>query len=215
MRFLFFPFLICVLTSCSWFSRQKQEIAAPTEPAVVVPKAPKLVNETRDPRLLQVVKVTLQADQVMREAWWVVSGERRIAPRSLFGKLHRASLFVMDGRLATKGIFSCDQYLMKEENPADSREKTFFETCVKGQEKRIAKWTLSSPTSAKADFYPEHLAEVVGLNASIFSKRLECELSWDSNGILTRLSCPNWEQDRDGQLIRLTRMQYEKDAGRI
>ncbi|MBX3040509.1 MAG: hypothetical protein KF789_07385 [Bdellovibrionaceae bacterium] len=201
-------------SSCSWFAGPTKTIPV-AEKEAPAPTTPPVLKHTRDPQLLQVVKIGLQGDQVMREAWWVVSGERRMAPRSLFGKLHRAALFALDGRLATKGIFSCDQYVMKQDDPSDSRSKTFYETCVKGQEKRIARWTLLSPMSAKAEFFPENLSEVVGLNASIFSKRLECQISWDSHGILTILRCPNWEQDREGQLIRLTRMEYEKDAGQI
>lgn len=202
---------VLLLSSCSWWKSPPEMAPTSKSPTPSATEAPVRGGAPRDPELLQVVKVALQADQVVREAWWVVSGERRPAPRSPFGKLQRAALLHLDGKLATKGIFSCDSYEMLREGSLIA----FSENCVRGSAREIARWTKLSPSSAQVEFRPEHLSEVLGLNTSVLGKRLRCELRWDGSSTLTWLSCPVWEQDRGEQLIRLTRMDFRKEGGSI
>lgn len=207
-----------VLSGC--FRTAPREAAPPAE-AVSAPfeksekksaKAP-----ARDADLLRVVKLAVQADQVQREAWWVISTERRPAPKSAFGKLSRAALWALDGRLTTKGLFNCESYLFKKDDktPLGPWSGTFSEKCGKGPEKQLAVWRGTGPRSARVEFSPANLGEVLGLGSSIFGKPLSCEISWTENEILSVLSCPNWEQDRGPQIVRLETYEYRRDEGNL
>lgn len=199
------------MTSC--FSAREEpkptSVEAPIPGPVIAPKLGK------DPNLLRVVKLTTQADQILREAWWVVAGERRTALRSAFGKVHRAALSAMDERLASKGIFRCDRYLFKS-RPGSEWGGAFFEKCSeKEPERELASWTSEGARKARVEFVSSNLEEVLGLNVAIFGKRVSCRLSWSESEIIEELSCPGWEQDRNGQIVRLDVLSYSREGGRL
>ncbi|MBX2986326.1 MAG: hypothetical protein KF802_00380 [Bdellovibrionaceae bacterium] len=214
MRFAWVLLFIAALTGtgCSRCSPPPPVEGERSDPRPVPPPearaAPKAV---RDPRLLQMVKLSVQADQILREAWWVLAGEKLPAPRSVFGKVQRAALLRLDGRLATKNVFRCDRYEMKiTEKPSWSA--TLAETCVKNSPREFAVWTLESPTSARVEFSPQHLEEVLGLGTSVYGRRLTCRLRWSGEAVLDHLSCPQWEQDRRHQLLRLEVFEYKREG---
>lgn len=204
-------FVGVAVSGCFRTPEPKSQAPAEAPPAVAKPKPP-----ARDADLLRITKLAAQADQVQREAWWVVSGERRPAPKSAFGKLSRAALWALDGKLATKGVFNCDQYRFAKDAGAGPWAGTFSEKCgERSPEKKLAVWRDTGPKSARVEFFPANLGEVLGLGASIFGKPLACELTWTENGILSTLSCPGWEQDRNHQMIRLDVYEYKREQGAI
>lgn len=193
---------------CSFFKEDGSPVKGPGAPVITLEAKKDKPLGGED--LLQIVKLSIQADQIMREAWWVAVNERRSAPRSVFGKLQRAALLVKDGKLATKGIFSCDQYEKRVDNSEQPRWMSFYETCVRGREKKIAEWRFEATGAASVEFFPENLAEVVGFNSSVLAKRFTCHLTWEVSGLLSSMTCPQWEQDHQGQTIRFSRMEYRR-----
>lgn len=180
--------------------------AAPAKPAV----------PPRNPDLDRIAKLSHQADQIAREAWWVATSEKLGVERSPFGKLKRAALMALDGRLSSKGRFACDRYLVV---PLPGLAKNFeiSEFCnTKAAPKKFAAWTITGPHSAKVEFEPANLGEVLGLGASIFSKRFSCELVWTDSDVLDSMKCPHWEQDRgNSQVVSWQTFDFHRGAGNV
>lgn len=185
--------------------------AAPVSSAPVKPAVP-----PRDPDLERIAKLSHQADQIAREAWWVATNEKLGVERSPFGKLKRAAQLALDGRLSSKGRFNCDRYLVV---PAPGLAKNFeiSEVCnTKAGPRKLAAWSLTGPHSAKVDFEPANLGEVLGIGASIFSKRFSCDLVWSDSDVLESMKCPHWEQDRgNSQVVSWQTFDFHRGAGNV
>lgn len=207
LRTLFVLSLISIcLGGCSRCSGPS-EVSAPE-----VDPPPVAVKSARDADLEVIVRVAGQADQVERQVLWVVAEERRNAPRSPFGKVLRAALMALDGKLATKGLFECENYTFNKSGGPGAWTFEFGENCGgRDGSKFIATWRSTSPKTAQVDFIPAHLHEVVGLNASALGRRRTCQVTWNEKGVLDFLSCPGWEVDRGEQLLRLTTMEFRRD----
>lgn len=207
-----------VLSGC--FGEPKTSSAPPPPAAIAPVRVPPKIRpnppSSRDPELLRLVKIATQADQIQREAWWVVSNERKSALRSPFGKLQRAALSGLDERLASKGIFQCDKYVFQKGALGALWSGQFSENCDPRNGLRdIATWTLTGAQRGRVEFNPANLGEVLGMGASIFGRRMSCEISWDEKDIIEHMSCPNWEQDRETHLIRLETYEYHRNKGQI
>lgn len=193
---------------------EKPAVEPAAAPPVAAARTAKPATPPRDPNLLRITKIALQADQVQREAWRVIADERRGPLRSAFGKLQRAALMALDERLSSKGMFECDRYVHRV-NPGASWSATFSEICAKDGGREIATWTTIAPSRARVEFVPQNLREVLGTGASIFGRKMTCELSWGENDVLDELSCPGWEQDRGTQIVRLDTFRYRRNQGQL
>lgn len=216
---IIFGMALVAMGGCSRCSRTQQPEAPGPRDALVVTNTPatpapavagKVVGQ-RDRDLERVVKIALQGDQIMREALWVVTDEKRAAPRSAFGKLQRAALMAMDGKLSSKGLFNCDRYTFKKTELSPGNLLIEFSENCKGGAEPIASWRKHEAQAADIDFVPTHLQEVLGINASLFAKKLHCRVTWSENGTVDTLSCPGWEQDRGSQLMRFSVFEYQRD----
>lgn len=174
----------------------------------VFPKAPDLSD---------VIRLTYQGDQIAREAWWVLTKERRASGRSPFGKVLRAATLKHDGKLTGKGLFDCDRYETEETAlPGGRRRYTFSENCNRREgRKEIAQWVFLDEKRAELEFNAANLGEVLGLGTGIFGRTVRCQLQWNERRVLDRLSCPGWEQDRDSHRIRLSLFEYRREGGAL
>lgn len=208
--------LVFILAGC--FSREeKQEDLVTASPQVVL-KAP-VVDKTsnKDKSLNALIRYFEQADAIHREAWWVLTSERRPIGKSPFGKIQRALLSAQNIKLTNKSMFRCDRYLVKRDVlglEGFPQKAEIFEKCSEKMEaKRIADFFAPSNREVQLTFFPENLEEVLGLGATVLNKSIQCVLKGNEREQLVSLSCKDWAQDRTKeQMIRLDTYDYEKEG---
>lgn len=217
--FLIVGGLALFLSSCFSQSETKiQTVSSPAElkPSVVVKNV--LPNKPPvDKSLDSLVKMFAQADAIHREAWWVLTSERRSVGKSAFGKVHRALLASQNIKLSNKSMFRCDRYLIQRSQVQTGVfpfEIEAFEKCSEKQAaKKIAYVQVQSDRKVEVTFIPENLEEVLGLGPAVVNKAIVCKLLITESANLTNLSCQNWAQDRSReQMIRLDTYEYERDG---
>ncbi len=209
--------MFMLLVGC--FNRSKEVTPPATESQVVSSKKnlPTKVVDPADEVLLSLVKVLSQADSVHREAWWVLTEDRRPLGKSPFGKAERGLLTALNRKLANKSLFRCDRYVTKRDVMSPSgypQTVDIFEKCSdKAVAKKIATLRVPQKGEMYLMFYPDNLQEVLGLGASILNKAIECNFKNNAEFQLTELKCKNWAQDRTSeQLIRLDTYDYVREG---
>jgi hypothetical protein len=193
--------------------------------AVVATPAPRLVpvkkdSTPKDQVAALLARVFAQADGVHREAWWVLSEDRRPISKSPFGKVERAYMTVQNLKLPNKSLFRCDRYIMKRDVKGllgYPQTAEIFEKCSeKTDARKIAYVSAKSKTETEVTFYPDHLEEILGVGASFLNRIIECSLKNNDEGTLTELRCKNWAQDRTKeQMIRLDTYEYLKSGNSL
>src|SRR5690606_15226612 len=110
------------------------------------------------------------SDAIHREAWWVLTGQRRPATKSPFGKVYRAILSSENHKLSNKSAFRCDRYIFRRDILGAGgfpQKAEIFEKCEeKMAAKKIAEFYAPSKNEIQVTFYPEHLEEILGLGAT-------------------------------------------------
>ncbi len=169
------------------------------------PKPKVLLSE----ELTLAAKVFRQADAVIREMWWVVAADRKVPQKTPFGKMSRAVQQDLGHKLSKTLGFRCDRYRLKKEGSKRPLKVEIFEACSVKNSALIAEFKLEKENRMSVTIYPEHLVEVLGLQASVVNKRASCDLSFQDNGILNSLHCRNWTQDRSAkELVDLSKLEY-------
>lgn len=156
-----------------------------------------------------------QADAIHREAWWVLTNERRSVQKSPFGKVLRAILSSENTKLANKSAFRCDRYIFKRDilGPSGFPQKSeVFEKCSeKTEAKKIAEFYSPSKLEVQVTFYPENLEEILGLGATVLNRSIKCTIAGNENEQLERLKCIDWAQERSKeQMILLDEYDYTR-----
>jgi hypothetical protein len=208
--------LIFSLVACTAREDKKAPVATPARRPVVVKKD----STPKDEVAALLTRVFAQADGVHREAWWVLSEDRRPISKSPFGKVERAYMTVQNLKLPNKSLFRCDRYVMKRDVKGllgYPQTAEIFEKCSeKVEAKKIAYVTAKSKTETEVTFYPDHLEEILGMGASFLNRIIECSLKNNDEGTLTELRCKNWAQDRTKeQMIRLDTYEYLKSSNSL
>lgn len=203
-----------VLSSCFGKKRVESTDSKGSQAVSPVPQKAVKVAPPKDVPLTLVARYLQQADSIHREAWWVVSTERRPANKSPFGKVLRSVLAEEGLKLGNKSLFSCDHYTTKRNITNVSgypQNAEVFENCSgKGPGRKIAEWTLSSPRELRVSFYPDSLQELLGVGAAILNRKINCTLKGDDRAVLSEFDCQNWAQSKtDSLMIRLDVYQYK------
>lgn len=214
MRYQDLLVLLFSLSMISCFSK--------TEPTAVKesPAREKSVSKSaeaqpKDERLQEFTRYFEAADSVHREAWWVLSDQRRAVGKTPFGKVQRALVSFQDGKLSNKSAFLCDRYVVRRDVlglHSFPQQIEVFEHCdQKGPAKRFAQITAKKKGEVRVTFYPENLQEVLGLGAAILNKPISCILSGSEQ--LAKIQCENWAQDRSQeQMLRFDVYEYQRDG---
>ncbi len=157
-------------------------------------------------------KLFRQADAVVREMGWVVSGLRKPAGSSPFGRLQRAFIKEGHGKLPKSLVLKCDSYKIKNLGPeAELSKAEIFETCNSKYPLLLASLSLKKTDHLQIDFYPMNLAEELGLIASVMNKKTHCDLDF-RGAILKGMDCQNWAQDRSKtEVVDLSTFVYTAD----
>lgn len=204
------------LTSCFW--RTEKGPAPTNQPSPSLPSTPTSVTVPKKDRSLEIfAKYFEQADAIHREAWWVLTAERRPTGKSPFGKVQRAILSSEGAKLPNKSAFRCDRYIFKRDILGASgypQKGEVFEKCLeKEAAKKIAEFFSSSPTNIEATFLPENLEEILGLGATVLNRPIKCSLKGNESEQLEQLKCIDWAQDRtNSQMIRLDEYDYTRSG---
>lgn len=217
LRWLFLFCTIVSLVSC--FPREEKAADSLVSPAPNSTKKMTPVGAPSKDRNLDIfVRYFEQADAIHREAWWVLTNERRTVGRSPFGKVQRAILSSQNIKLANKSLFRCDRYLVKRDimgiQGYPQRLEIFEKCSEKLAAKKLAELAIPHIKEIQVTFFSENMEEVLGLGATVLNKRIQCTLTGTELGQLLTLKCKDWAQDRSKeQMILLTVYDYEK-AGR-
>lgn len=179
--------------------------------------AKKKTEGLKDKTIANWTRYFAQADGIHREAWWVLTSEKKPVGKTPFGKVERALLSSENIKLSNKSLFRCDRYVVKRENLSAQgfpQKMEILEKCSEKQAgKKIADLSSSKPGEVQIIFYPENLEEILGLGPTILTKHIECTLLANDNGALTSLKCKNWSEDRTKeQMIRLDTYDYQKEG---
>lgn len=211
-------FAALLLTACF----AKKEAPAPSEPpAVVAPVAASKKQDAapvnKDKDLGKITRYFSQADGIHREAWWVLTSEKKPMQKTPFGKVERALLASENIKLPNKSIFRCDRYVVTRKilNPSGYPQSAeVLEKCSEKQAgKKIADLNIPNVSEVQVTFYPDGLEEILGLGPSVLNKRIECTLKANDSEALTSLQCKNWAEDRTKeQMIRLDTYDYAKEG---
>lgn len=210
--------LAFTLISCFSSEDKAGKPHIPPQDASIAPVAKKLVTvPTKDKSLDFFVRYFGQADAIHREAWWVLTEERRPVGKSPFGKVQRALLSSQNIKLSNKSLFRCDRYMVKREvlglQGYPQRIEIFEKCSEKLAPHLLARVSAGNENDIQVTFYPEGLEEVLGLGASVVNRAIQCTLKGNEQGQLIGLSCKDWAQDRNKeQMIRLDTYDYEKEG---
>lgn len=169
----------------------------------------------KDQELLRFARYLEQADSVHREAWWVVTADRKANGKTIFGKVQRALWQELKIKLANKSLFRCDNYQLNRQisSPTGLPQKgEIYENCQKSPV-LLAEYSLAQGTQANIVFHSQGLGELLGLGTSILNHKITCDLNGDREGKLITMSCRNFVQDRNEQQdLRFTNYEYNRDG---
>lgn len=226
-----FLFLIClgstmILVSC--FFRDEKPVVTKASEVLVKPAESKSVvsmikkkdaqlNTDKNKALNVIARYFEKADAIHREAWWVMSAERRPVGKSPFGKIHRALLSSQNIKLPNKSIFRCDRYIVRRDvGKADGfpQKAEIFEKCSERIEaKKIGQFFAHQANEIQVVFFPENLEEILGLGATVINKSIQCTLRGNDREQLVSLICKDWAQERSKEhMIRLDVYDYEMEG---
>lgn len=223
MKLLAWGFILALsgsLTSCFWRTEKSPAPAGQPSPVTSVSalRVPTPSVSPKKDRTLEIfVKYFEQADAIHREAWWVLTAERRSPGKSPFGKVQRAILSSQNVKLSNKSAFRCDRYIFKRDVLGASgfpQKAEVYEKCSdKIAAKKIAEFYSPSSLEIQATFFPENLEEILGLGATVLNRSIKCTLKGNSNEQLEHLNCIDWAQDRTkDQMIRLDDYEYTRSG---
>lgn len=224
--FLFLLILGSVITLAACFFRDEKPVVTTISEALrpTIPNATEsngdkknaigIVDKGKYKSLGVIARYFEKADAIHREAWWVMSSERRPAGKSPFGKIQRALLSSQNIKLSNKSIFRCDRYLVKRDvmkmDGFPQRVEIFEKCSVKIEAKKIAQFFAPNENEIQVDFFPENLEEILGLGATVLNKTIHCTLRGNDREQLISLKCQDWAQERSKEhLIRLDVYEYE------
>jgi hypothetical protein len=204
-----------LLTSCVRKKEAQVDTAPASKSVVNMPK--NVVTTPQEKTLNLFIRVMEQADSVHREAWWVLTGERRPLLKSSFGKVQRALLTQQNAKLSNKSLFSCDRYEVKRDVMSQTgypQKIEMYERCsAKAPAKRMAMINAQKEGEFELTLFPEGLQEVLGVSAAILNVTVTCKVRANSDDQLLGLSCKNWAQEKDRvQMIRLDVYDYQKEG---
>ncbi len=173
---------------------------------------PRKSEKSWQENLILSAKILRQADAVTREMGWVVSNVRQPSGSSAFGRLQRAFVKEVHGKLQKSPVLKCDTYKIKNLGEQVRPWKLeIFEACNTKYPLHLATVTLEKSDQLHIDFYPMNLSEELGLTASVMNKKTHCDLSFQGS-ILKIMNCQNWAQDRSKtEVVDLSTFIYTAD----
>ncbi len=150
-----------------------------------------------------------EADEVQKEIVWLLTGNRPLFNKTLYGKVLRAKNQYQKIKLKDKSRHQCDVYDLKV------FEKYFqvFEYCQRYRSPDLlAQVSILGPLQIKTVFYGQNYADSIGLSASLVAPRIDCDLTITPLFFLKSMECSSFKVSRKDEVIELSRFVYDKDA---
>lgn len=209
LEFLFLFIILCLFTAC--FSNKSADVLQNEQKAASV--SLKNVENLKDERIKHLISHMKEADAIHREAWWVVSAERKKTGRSFFGKIQKALESDL-GEKSSEKVFNCNQYSIRKESSHPSGYPLIvyiYETCNKAENFMMAQIQAKTESQIQLSFYPQNASEVVGLAASILNKTVVCDFVIDTGFKISTFQCKNIAQDRNSaQMVQFEVYKFNK-----
>lgn len=154
-----------------------------------------------------------QAEDVEREAWWIVTDRRGDGVSSPFRILRAASLQAQknekpSGRSASIPFKFCKRLQVILE---DSKTWRVESLCQKpASEIGRMKLKQFSPPQWELKLRPQAFEEHFGLTTGILFREVICQLNLDEKGKLIKMACPGYVRDRAvGEVVQFKVLEYE------
>lgn len=150
-----------------------------------------------------------EADDVQKEMVWLLTGDRPLFNKTLYGKVLRAKNQYQKIKLKDKSRHQCDVYELKV------FEKYFqvFEYCQKYRTPDLlAQVSVLGPLQIKTVFYGQNYADSIGLSAALVAPHIDCDLTITPLFFLKRMECFSFKVSRKDEVIELSQFVYDKDA---
>ncbi len=176
-------------------------------------KETKVSKKKSDIHWSRLINIMKQMDAIDRESWWVLTGQKTAAPKSVFGKVMRAAQIEEKVKLTQKHLFNCDKYYSQRNVMSLGgfpQKIVMSNACQKLKEQFVEiMWMKSEELNLV--FNPEALTDVIGLNASILGRKINCEIKTDEKGIVQNYSCKNMIKNRTNtETIELETYTFDK-----
>jgi|GEM_PF-3854981 len=190
----FFICIVFALTQGIFVSAQGKK----TRPLQKNPGTQKHLSVSERQEYEKVHKIFSQVDDIYREAWWVLTNERRTQQSNLFNKIARAAQTSLGLKVKYKSSFGCDRYQIKKSPNSQNQVWEIFENCQKSQTPKSLATLLIKPKQLfEIQFNNINLREVLGLNTATLGKNIHCSLKTDAQGLLKEIKCDNLAQDKN------------------
>ncbi len=175
---------------------------------------PTLAEESLRNVWIRWAKIMAQAQAVEREAWWVLTDQKSKSKPGSFSRLLRA-LEKKNPNLKKNKVLSCEKFEIRGDvlDPVGSIMKgRLYESCRKPAV-HILDFESTTANSLRMTIYPEFQGDVYGLGATIFNKKIDCDLAWNEKEILTKLTFKSYKRNRnEKEIVELETFEYQKDA---
>lgn len=176
-------------------------------------KETKVSKKKSDVHWSRLINIMKQLDAIDRESWWVLTGQKTAAPRSVFGKVLRAAQSEEKVKLTQKHLFNCDKYYSQRDvmSLVGFPQKIVMSNACQKVKEQFAEIMWMKNEELNLTFNPEALTDIIGLNASILGRKINCDVKTDEKGIVQSYSCKNMIKNRTNtETIELETYTFDK-----
>ena len=162
-----------------------------------------------------------QAEDIEREAWWIITNKRIDGVGSPFRVFRAVSLqSVAPGATAQKSASSkinfkfCKSLLVFEQGPNQWRIES---ACQKpSAEIGVLQKLASQPDRWKISWKTQAFSDHFGLSTAILFNQQSCEIDLDAKGRISRMSCPHYVRDRKvSEIVEFNIFEFKNQAPKI
>ena len=159
-------------------------------------------------QVLQPFQFISEADDIEKEAWWLITGKRLSNDQSPWRLVYKAFL-ESKGLKSKQVILKICQKLKVVESPSNSTYTVTSHCQAKPVEMAIVKKLQSQKWEFQ--FRVTQFIDHFGLGTSIFYQTLICELDLDDKNKVQKIKCPVYARNRNvEEIVELKNFEYNK-----
>ncbi len=153
-----------------------------------------------------------QAEDIEREAWWVITTQRIEGSSSPFRVFRAAAAKLQKNQKSQVRLKFCQSLGVLKQNENQWRIESY---CQKPaieigvvQKENFQKWKVTWKTSPFSDHF--------GMSTSILYHQQFCEIEMDKKGRISRMSCPDYVRDRKmHEIVQFSVFEYQVGSSQI
>lgn len=180
---------------------------------------PKKIDTSLEP--LKKVSLALQAtESIFKEIMRILRQENKSEFSLPFAKMNHAmnKEFSLKKAKQSSGFLGCqkNKIIRNVQNKTGYPQSlTFIEACT-AKADPYANLKIHSAQNISIELFPENLSGILGVQSSIFGKKISCELKLKLSGLISKLDCSNWTMDLGkGEYLDLKEIHYDESAALI